>query len=112
VTQTVVTKRCRWCRRAFAANSGPGRPREFCRQSCRQRDYEARQTAVERGLDESQLIVTRSELDELRDKLYVLECAVEDVDRDLVVSSEPHELREALQWLLGAARPLIAPTDR
>lgn len=50
----------------------------------------------------------RAELDTLHDKLYVLECAVEDVERDLTVSSEPHELREALDWLLEAARPLAS----
>jgi len=107
----MVTRQCRWCRRKFVANAGPGRPREFCKQSCRQRDYESRQFAVERGLDETQLIVTRAELDDLRDKLYVLECAVEDVERDLDASSEPHEVREALSWILDAARPLAARSD-
>ncbi|MFN8036202.1 MAG: hypothetical protein U0V73_09740 [Acidimicrobiia bacterium] len=109
MTQPSATRRCRWCRRKFAVTPGPGRPREFCRQSCRQRDYEARQLAAERGLDESQLIVARTQLDELRDRLYVLECAIEDVDRDLAVSAKPHEVREALDWLLDAARPLVQP---
>jgi len=52
--------------------------------------------------------MARSELDELRDALYVLEAAVEDVDRDLAeAGDDPAELRRALEWLLQAARPLL-----
>ena len=59
------------------------------------------------GLSESELIVARHDLDELRDKLYVLEAAVEDVDRDLAEAESEQDLRAALQWLLAAARPLM-----
>jgi hypothetical protein len=87
---------------------GPGRPRQYCRRSCRQREYEANRRARELGLGESELVVARSELDELRDALYVLEAAVEDVDRDLAEGpDEPAEVRRALDWLLTAARPLL-----
>ena len=83
-----------------------GRPREFCKRSCRQRDFEARTRAAIHGLDEHDLIVARSELERVRDELYVLQCAVEDVERDLPAASDMSELREALEWLLAAARPL------
>jgi hypothetical protein len=83
-----------------------GRPRVYCRRSCRQRDYEARQRAAELGLSESELVMARSELEDLKDKLYVLEAAVEDVDRDLAASDTPADVRGALDWLLKAARPL------
>lgn len=65
-----------------------------------------RQRATEVGLAEHELVVTRHELDDLHDRLYVLEAAVEDVDRDLVEATTAEELREALVWLLDAARPL------
>lgn len=53
--------------------------------------------------------MTRAELDELRDALYVVEAAVEDVDRDLAsAGDEPEEVRRALDWLLEAVRPLLA----
>ena len=65
----------------------------------------------ELGLSESELIVTRQELDELRDKLYVLEAAIEDVDRDLADAEGEADVREALTWILAAARPLIATAD-
>ncbi len=99
--------RCAWCHRPLPAQEGPGRPRRFCRQSCRQRDYEARQRAAERGLDESEIIVTRARLDALHDRLWVLSCAVEDVDGDLARAVDADDFRAAAEWLLEAARPLL-----
>jgi hypothetical protein len=80
----------------------------FCSARCRQWDWVARQRARELALDESELVVARAELDELHDELYVLACAVEDVDRDLAAPGRrtSTELQEALRWLLDAARPL------
>jgi hypothetical protein len=53
--------------------------------------------------------MARGELDELRDALYVLEAAIEDVERDLAeAGDDPAELRRAVDWLLQAARPLLA----
>lgn len=85
-----------------------GRPREYCRQSCRQRAYEARRQSQELGLSENELIVTRQELEKLLDQVYVLQAAVEDVDRDLAISNTAKEVRGALDWLLSAARPLVS----
>ena len=55
------------------------------------------------------MVVAKATLDELLDELYVLACAVDDVERDLeAAGSSPStaELRQALDWLLEAARPL------
>jgi len=104
--------RCCWCQRPLARREGPGRPRRYCRQSCRQRDYEARRRAAERGLDEKEIILTRAELEQLRDRLWVLACAVEDVEGDLARAEDPAEVRAALDWLLEAARPLRADAER
>jgi hypothetical protein len=63
---------------------------------------------MELGLGETELVVARSELEELRDALYVLEAAVEDVDADLAAGgTDPTEVRRSLDWLLTAARPLL-----
>lgn len=103
---------CRWCRRALPARSGPGRPREFCSSRCRQWDWVARQRSAELQLSDDELVIARNELDGLHDELYVLACAVEDVERDLAASrrSGPgptvDDLTDAVQWLLEAARPL------
>jgi hypothetical protein len=107
MTESTVTGQCRWCRRRLPERTGPGRPREFCGGSCRQQDYLRRQRAQEAGLAEHELVITREELDDLHDKLYVLEAAVEDVERDLAETPTPAEYREAVNWLLDAARPLL-----
>jgi hypothetical protein len=68
----------------------------------------ARHRAAELELGENELVVARSELDALHDELYVLACAVEDVERDLdgPGAASTQELGDALRWLLEAARPL------
>ncbi len=100
---------CRWCRRPVN-QLGRGRPRAFCKRSCRQRDFEARTRAASHGLDEAQLIVTRSSLNDLQDTIYVLQCAVNDFDKDFPSGAnraERTELIDALGWLLQAARPVV-----
>ncbi len=106
MTERLVTRRCRWCGRGFEVAPGPGRPKLFCKAGCRQADYIARQRSAELGISETELIVTRDALDDLRDRLYVLEAAVEDVERDLRAADGQQDLRDALDWLLAAARPL------
>jgi hypothetical protein len=86
-----------------------GRPRQFCSQACRQWDWVGRQRARELQLNEDELIVTKAALDQLHDELYVLACAVDDVDRDLASAGRGpgvNEMREMLAWLLEAARPI------
>jgi len=101
-------KRCRWCRRALPERTGPGRPREFCSQRCRQWDWVAHQRAAELELSENELVIARDELDALHDDLYVLACAVEDTERDLGAPGRRtvQQLTDSLEWLLDAARPL------
>ena len=87
--------------------TGRGRPREFCSGRCRQSDWVARQRGSELELSEGELVVARAALDELHDDLYVLACAIEDVERDLADGTpKPADVRRALDWLLDAARPL------
>lgn len=100
-------QRCRWCGRGFTPRAGPGRPRAFCTQACRQRDYISRLRAREAGLSEAELIVLRAELDDLRDKLYVLECAIADARADTEGTPEPDEYARALAWVMDAAEPLL-----
>ena len=100
--------RCRWCRRVLPVQK-MGRPRQFCSQSCRQWDWVGRQRARELQLNEDELIVTKVELDRLHDELFVLACAVDDVDRDLASAGRTpaaSEVNEMLIWLLDAARPI------
>jgi hypothetical protein len=64
----------------------------------------SRLRARDAGLAESELIITRAELESLRDKLYVLECAVADAQRDLEAGDDGGAV---LRWVLEAADPLF-----
>ncbi len=101
--------RCRWCRRVLPERTGPGRPRQFCSQRCRQWEWVSRQRAAELELSENELVIARDELDRLHDDLYVLACAVGDAEEDLqAAGSRPslRELRMIVHGLLEAAKPL------
>lgn len=100
--------RCKWCRRVLPVQK-IGRPRTFCSQACRQWQWVGKQRANELQLSETELIVTKDELDQLHDELYVLACAVNDAERDLAAAGtkpDVRELKEIVDWLLDAARPL------
>lgn len=106
---TAGLRRCAWCRHPIASSDGPGRPKKFCSQKCRQWDWVSRQRATELALSENELVVTRTELDELKDLVFVLQCAVQDVRNDLGSSRHTKEsLRELLDWLLEAAEPVTS----
>ncbi len=114
MTISTVEDRCRWCGRPLAQRPGPGRPRRYCRQGCRQQAHLARKLAAAHGLGDDDLIVSRPALDELQSRLYCLQAALEDVSRDLAAlertgaSDDPVELRQMLDWLVDNAAPAAA----
>jgi hypothetical protein len=87
---------------------GPGRPRRFCRDGCRQQAYLARKLAASHGLGDDDVIVSRDALEDLQSRLYCLQAALEDVERDLARSAEPADVAEALAWLRENAEPLAS----
>lgn len=107
-TTPQVRSQCAWCRLPVHRAS-TGRPRKYCSQACRQWDWVTRQRSAELRLSEEELVVTRAALDDLKDRIYVLSCAVEDVEDDLRPDVDPtmRDFRKALEWLLEAARPLV-----
>lgn len=108
-TGTEEARRCKWCRHVLAPSSGPGRPKEYCRQSCRQWDWVARQRAQDLALSENELVIAREELDDLKDRIYVLHCAVEDARRDLAGSrASKEDVSAVLEWVLSAAEPVTS----
>jgi hypothetical protein len=106
---TVTKYPCEWCGRLVPRRTGRGRPARFCKRSCRQRAYESRHRAAELGLNEDELVVTRADREALRDRLFVLAAALDDVDRDLEARGDDIEDRErAFPWLREAARHAVA----
>ena len=99
--------RCRWCRHALPPKDGPGRRKEFCSQKCRQWDWVSRQRANELELSENELVITREELDALKDQIYVLHCALTDARNDLAKPRHTKDsIREILEWVMDAAEPV------
>lgn len=66
----------------------------------------ARRLAATHGLGDDDLIISRAQLEELQSRLYCLQAALEDVERDLDRSSEPADVAEALDWLRSNAAPV------
>jgi hypothetical protein len=100
--------RCRWCGRRVDRLPGRGRPRQFCRDGCRQQAYLARKLADAHGLGDDDLIVSRAAIEEFQSRLYCLQAALEDIDRDLERSAEPSDIQEALSWLRENAEPVAS----
>lgn len=93
-------RRCAWCRRVLPQQGSVGRPRMYCGQACRQRAYEQRSATARAGLSGDVVLVTRSELDGLQDRLYQLRCALEDVQTLLAERPTKAELERSLQDLV------------
>jgi hypothetical protein len=109
VTKLRGTGQCRWCGRPFPLSAGPGRPRRYCRQGCRQAAHLARRLALSHGLGDDDVVVSRAVLEDLQGRLYCLQAAIEDVDRDVAAAGDPldpAEVADALRWLLENARPV------
>src|SRR3954447_17019775 len=101
-------ERCRWCGRRLPERAGPGRPRRYCRQGCRQQAHLARKFAAAHGLGDDDVVIDRRKLEDHQDALYCLQAALEDVDADLAGTPSAAEVRTALNWLLDNARPVAA----
>jgi len=101
------TRHCAWCGGSFAVPAGPGRPRRYCRPSHRQRAYEARREATRRGLGPDEVLLSRRSWETLRDALYRLETATEDVAGDLIAGRPTKaDYVDALAHLTNAVREL------
>jgi hypothetical protein len=69
----------------------------------------SRQRAQDLQLSENELVMTRDELDSLKDQIYVLHCALIDARKDLEHPRHTKEsLRDILDWLMDAAEPVAA----
>jgi hypothetical protein len=71
----------------------------------------ARKLAAAHGLGDDDLIVSRTQVEELQSRVYCLRAAIEDVERDLAAgggkaAARRADLREAFDWLLENAQPV------
>lgn len=96
---------CAWCG-AELVQVDTGRPRLYCRDSHRQRAYEARRLGWRLGLDSGESIVSTERLARLGDLMTILEAALDDVERDLRGPADDAEYRTAFRHLYAAAAGL------
>jgi hypothetical protein len=102
-----MERRCRWCGRRFPVVKGPGRPREFCRQACRQRDYEARRGGRHLGAEGDVLVLSRRAVHDLQDRLWVVEAAVDDARLALAEHASTRAARQVLEQLVAAVQDAV-----
>ena len=96
---------CPWCG-GVVYQPATGRPRRYCRDSHRQRAYEARRLGWRLGLGSDEAIVSANSLADLGDRVTVLQAALEDVEQDLRDSGSGQAYREAFEHLYAAAKRL------
>ena len=94
---------CRWCGREVA-DSGLGRRRQYCRQSCRQRAYEQRAQIKGTSVPPESVVLSAAEAAELSDRVYQVRCAAEDVATAIDEGADRAELRELCDALMQVAR--------
>lgn len=106
MSRRVRPQPCRWCGRDVA-DSGLGRRRQYCRQSCRQRAYEQRASingAKGPSLPPDAVVLSADEAAHLSDRVYQVRCAAEDVATALDEGAAATELRELCDALMQAAQ--------
>lgn len=94
---------CAYCGRSFTASSGPGRPRKYCRRSCRQRAFEQRRLAGDQAWAEGRLIRLAAEMADLEDRIDDVREVVEDLMAEVADGAEIDGTRlvERLEVALG-----------
>lgn len=101
---------CAWCGADLPSPAAVGRPRAYCSRSCRQRAYEHRhgEVAVDaaRETGEQVVVIRQAQLDDLRDRLFALRCAVADVDTALAEHATHAELERVCRELVHSAGEL------
>lgn len=96
---------CAWCGRQLPQGAR-GRPRKFCRPSCRQRAYEQRQQVSGTKIAADSVIMRPEKVRELGDRLFELRCAAEDVATAAEEGAPAGEIRELCTELVILARTI------
>ncbi|MBD8506824.1 hypothetical protein HT102_10020 [Hoyosella sp. G463] len=94
---------CAWCGREVI-DTGMGRRRQYCRQSCRQRAYEHRSSLRGTTIPENAVVLSAEEAAALSDRAFAVRCAAEDVATALDEEAPPGEVRQLVAQLTDLAR--------
>lgn len=98
---------CAWCRRPVPTGPDVGRPRLYCRRSCRQRAYEARRRVTELTWGEEQVGELRRRIDDVHVGVESLADVVDEFDSDMPESDSDVliRLRRSVDELRALVRP-------
>ncbi|MBF6225949.1 hypothetical protein [Nocardia abscessus] len=94
---------CQWCGREIV-ESEAGRRRRYCRQSCRQRAYEHRNSVKGTGIPEDAVVLSAQEAADLADRWFAARCAAEDVAIAIEEGATPEELAALGKTLVELTR--------
>ncbi|ARU46133.1 hypothetical protein [Corynebacterium silvaticum] len=96
---------CAWCGKEFAS-PGRGRPKKFCSHSCRQRAYEQRTASIGPAVPENAVVLRPERVSELRDSLFELRCAAEDIATASSEGADPTEMQQLCSELVALAKQI------
>ena len=82
-TSELADARCTYCHRPMEAASGVGRPRRYCRRSCRQRAFERRRRDRELAWGEDRVLELVHRHEQLSDRVAMVEDVVNELRQDL-----------------------------
>lgn len=99
--QTTAT--CEWCGKEFSVNKR-GRPRKFCGVSCKQRAYENRNNRETQDVDKKDIVLSARRYEALKDGLFELRCAAEDIATAASEGESPAEMGKLCGELIALAR--------
>lgn len=99
--KTTDTPTCQYCGKEIQLTLGRGRPRKYCSDSCKQRAYELRHPAPSGATT-----ARRVNGDTLRDKLFELRCAAEDIATATNEGADPDEIQSLCDELVTMAKKL------
>lgn len=97
---------CAWCGKEIPVNHGRGRKRKYCGPSCKQRAYEQRTMLAGTSIDDDAVILNRNRVAEVRDRLYALRCAAEDIRTASAEGASADDLAPLCDELVGLAQRL------
>ncbi|MDY5784655.1 MULTISPECIES: hypothetical protein [unclassified Corynebacterium] len=100
------TATCAWCGRELPEQPGRGRKRKYCGPSCKQRAYEQRNNVSGSDIPAEAVIIHPVRAAEMRDRLFELRCAAEDVATAHAEGADTQEIRHLCDELIDIARKL------
>ncbi|MDU0477668.1 hypothetical protein QVA66_00250 [Staphylococcus chromogenes] len=94
---------CAWCGKPIET-TGRGRPKKYCGHSCRQRAYEQRNGVSGTNIPADAVILHPHRVTELKDSLFELRCAAEDIATAAAEDASAEEMRILCDELVSLAR--------